>query len=153
MFGDTALNLAAWYGQESTVRQLLKLGANATICDDRGKAPFIGAVQNNRYEVLRVLIQNKVVCKTHDEQGATIWHWAARYADIETMELLSQGAVEGLFASWGEFDSKEQDPEDIFRDRKAMKLATSDLEAAFERLARLNEPFYEAEEYLIKEIV
>ncbi|KAK5692873.1 hypothetical protein LTR97_010349 [Elasticomyces elasticus] len=116
-FGNTAISLAAWYGHSMALQTLLGLGADATIADTDNKTPIMGVVQNNHHAVLQLLIENKVTCRTRDNNGWTIFHWAARYADKEMMCLLATGTLDGLYTPFQCPDAGGVDANDVFAGR------------------------------------
>jgi ankyrin repeat protein len=148
IYGDTAIAMAAWHGNANSIKRLMEWGADATICDDTNKAPLFSAVQNNHHAVVELLVGKKVMCKTLEIQNNTIWHWAAKYADVETMRLLASGDGHHCFPDWDMENSSKKTAMRVFEERCNGNCVSEELVAAFELLYDSGQKFFDAFQFL-----
>jgi ankyrin repeat protein len=98
----TVLMTASSHGHAAMVAYLLDHGAGDNI-DERGqlgRTALIFAVESNSHAVIRLLLARGSDCTKRFKEGGgpTIVHFAARYADCETLDILRQVHIRGLTA-------------------------------------------------------
>jgi ankyrin repeat protein len=87
--GWTAVTLASAKGYSIIVRRLLDAGADANAADLYGWTPLMRAVEEDRPEVVRVLLQDKSVrVNARDDRGETALHHAAAAGSLAIARLL-----------------------------------------------------------------
>lgn len=74
-----------------------------------GRTALVFAVEYNSHAVLRLLLERGADCAVRFGEGAgpTIVHFAARYADCETLRILSEVRIRGLRGEELEMTSSE----------------------------------------------
>jgi ankyrin repeat protein len=78
------------------VEYLLDHGADINRRAQHGQTPIIYAIECNAHECLRVFLRRGADHKLECESGPTIAHFAARYADLETMQILNEANLKPL---------------------------------------------------------
>lgn len=92
-FGRTALAYAAYYGNTEIATDLLRLGANIRIRDSEGKTPLMLAVENNRIDILDLLISKADQLTEPNGDGELPIHRAAASCNLQILEkILFKGA-------------------------------------------------------------
>lgn len=98
--GD-GLSTLQWSIASSTkiLEFLLNEGANPNVESLEGATPLMNAVQSNKIEHLKLLVENKAEVNKQDKRGFTALHRAAEMGHIEILkELLNQGAKKEIKA-------------------------------------------------------
>jgi ankyrin repeat protein len=88
--GITALFQAVKENFESKATLLLCYGADMNIRSDSGDNCLRNAIIHGRHYILDALLQHAPNCLILDADGAGILHWVARWADIETLDILTR---------------------------------------------------------------
>ena len=89
--GETALANAAWNKHAACALYLLEMGANMDVANGpnmSGFGPIHLAVMQNTHEVLQHLLEDGVEYTRANSAGSTILHLAARFADVDTIEIM-----------------------------------------------------------------
>eukprot|EP00949_MAST-11_sp_MAST-11-sp1_P002044 g2044.t1 len=88
--GMTALYLACREGATDAVEILIKAGASANICTTTtNRSPLQAAIRSNHVQVVKCLLQSTKVDLAHrDSSQRSVYHDAAEYNAIESLELL-----------------------------------------------------------------
>jgi hypothetical protein len=86
------LIIAAYKNHDVTVRYLLDKGANMNTHGQYGKTALIFAIEYNAHDVLRLLLESGADCKPKvGVKSPTIAQIAAKYADVQTLRILTEG--------------------------------------------------------------
>lgn len=83
---------------------LLKFHTDVNIQDGDGISTLLFAIQSNGHKVLEVLQRFSANYLLSDRKGRTILHFAAMYADVRTLGLLTKTRMTGL-----QLDAREKD--------------------------------------------
>jgi hypothetical protein len=93
----TPLICAVCQGHDISARYLLDKGANIDMKGQMGQTPLMYAVEYNVHEILKLFLARGADCTIQAEgRGPTLVHVAARHADLETLEILTDG-ISGVF--------------------------------------------------------
>lgn len=84
----TALHFAAMKGHTATVRELIRIGASIDVVDTVGRTALIFAVENNRVEVVKVLIASGANVNHPDANQWTALHAVAKCGFTEILSEL-----------------------------------------------------------------
>ena len=93
--GFTALGLAAFFGQETIVHNLLAKGADPNVAANNAMqvAPLHSAVAGQHMRIVRMLVEAGAQVNVAQQQGFTPLHGAAHSGNVEMVRyLLSHGA-------------------------------------------------------------
>ena len=96
--GHTPLMEAVFGNKPDAVRLLLNHGADPNCTNLAGFAALHQGVRYNCHKALTVLLEVGVDHTVHDKKKRTVLHWAAQYADLETLGLLRCERLHGLHA-------------------------------------------------------
>ena len=87
--GGTPLDSAAITGQVAVGRFLLAMGANKNNIDYIfGNSPLFAAISSHQCEFLEMLLDVDADIQHKNNSGSTLLHWAARWGDVRTIDLL-----------------------------------------------------------------
>ncbi|KAI0885870.1 uncharacterized protein GGS22DRAFT_188159 [Annulohypoxylon maeteangense] len=86
--GRTLLHRAAWNNSTEAAKQLLLLGAEIDVTDDRGYTPLIEAVMYNETETSKFLIDHGANAQITDSDKSTPLYIASTHKNITIMECL-----------------------------------------------------------------
>ena len=79
------------------LKLLLDHGADIDNANDAGATPLHEGIRHNSHEALITLLESTNVDYTlRDKRKRTILHWAAEYADLETLNILRREGFHGL---------------------------------------------------------
>ena len=102
-YGDTALIIAAKYGNDQTAKILINHGANLNIKNDRGVTALAIASSNGYIKVVELLLaSSRLNClNEQDNNGNTPLHLAAMYGHFDVVKmLLDHGALNNIHNSY-----------------------------------------------------
>lgn len=88
--GCTALQEAAYYGQEAVVYTLLEEGAAVNVKNLKEKTALLRAVSKNHANVVKALVECGADPNIQDSFGRTALHWAAWQGQAEIIRILLQ---------------------------------------------------------------
>ena len=80
------------------VKLLLNRGADVDCANDAGFTSLHQAVRYNCHEALTALLEVDLDYAVRDCKKRTVLHWAAEFADLETISILHHGWLQGLSA-------------------------------------------------------
>lgn len=80
------------------MKLLLDRGADVDCATDAGFTSVHQAVRYNSHEALSALLEVDVDCAVRDCKAKTVLHWAAEFADLETISILRRERLHGLSA-------------------------------------------------------
>ncbi|ARF02629.1 SWPV1-010 [Shearwaterpox virus] len=83
----TFLYHAVKSGDLESVITLIRHRANTYIADEDGNYPIHIAIQNNFFDIIKILIDNSYA-KVYNSYGETPIHYAVKYGDYKTVKLL-----------------------------------------------------------------
>lgn len=87
--GGTPFDSAAITGQVAVGRFLLAMGANKNNTDySFGNSPLFAAISSHQCEFLEMLLDVDADIQHKNHSGSTLLHWAARWGDVRTIDLL-----------------------------------------------------------------
>ncbi|KAK4695812.1 hypothetical protein P7C71_g2005, partial [Lecanoromycetidae sp. Uapishka_2] len=88
--GNTALHTAAFWGRIENTAFLLQSGANVNACTKLGTTAIDLAVQENRHEVVELLISRCCVMISSNHLLTVAW----QFADLESLRILASGRID-----------------------------------------------------------
>ena len=88
--GNTAILLAAYYGNVENFKLLQKSGADITATDNNGNSVFHKAIENYQYEMLNYLTSIQLNIDFHNKQGINPLAMASKKGYLEIVKLLVQ---------------------------------------------------------------
>ena len=101
-FGASAIHIASFDGNQIAVRELVALGANPSLANERGVVPLHWAAITNKPEAIDALVAAGANLEAKDEVNATPLFYAAQFDSIDALiALLDAGARPGLRSSKG----------------------------------------------------
>lgn len=86
--GDTALNIAAYHGENETVELLIELGADVESRDKLGRTALASASLKERVDTVRLLAANKADVNAQDQYKITPLHWAVESGNADLVKVL-----------------------------------------------------------------
>lgn len=92
--GNTALSLAACYGNKEVVQLLLQVNADLNHQDTHGYTALNWAAYNGQTAVVQVLIQTKAALDLQNQDGKTALMWAAYHGKTEVTQMLVQAKAD-----------------------------------------------------------
>ena len=91
--GNSALMIAASYGDVSLVRELINRGADVNFKNERGETALMEAGETGNIDIIRLLIDSGANVNEKSKQNFTALHKALSYRKIEAVDfLLANGA-------------------------------------------------------------
>lgn len=96
--GRCLLMGAVSYNHVRAVKLLLNHGAEVDCANDTGRTPLHQRVRHNSHEALAALLEVDVDYAVREVEKRMVFHWAAEYADLETISLLRGERLQGLNA-------------------------------------------------------
>ncbi len=87
--GNTALALAAYYGQSQALEFLIKKGGEIETVNEKGNTPLITAVENNHIEAVKVLLKHNANINTKNNEGLTALDMAKKSTNPEMVSLFN----------------------------------------------------------------
>ncbi|KAL4915089.1 ankyrin repeat-containing domain protein [Aspergillus aurantiobrunneus] len=87
IYGDTALMIAVQHGRPRSARKLIECGVNIDEVDEEGWTALNMAIFLNIHSCLDILLEAQASCE-HITGDGSILHFAAKYADLRTLQAL-----------------------------------------------------------------
>lgn len=124
--GRTALHLATRLNQKKHAELLIEHGANIDHPDTvLGRTPLFIALYWNCHDVLLLLLRNHARLDVVDGNRMTVLHYAAKYADTESLRILSSESITGVSPHMRDFQNYTP-PETFHTIRPEMLRETSE---------------------------
>jgi ankyrin repeat protein len=95
-YGEIPLAYAATENNREGVSIFLQYGADIDATDDRGYTPLLDAIWANAHDVIEFLLEKGAHYNVKTKDSMTVLHFAARYGDIRTIELLEERRMLGV---------------------------------------------------------
>lgn len=86
----TALMIATYHGNTSTVTALLSLGANACLEDNRGNTALMAAIFRGEFNIAKTLVSLDCDNNHQNKAGQTAEQFAQTFGQQKVLDLLSQ---------------------------------------------------------------
>lgn len=104
--GRTALHLATRLNQQKHAELLIQHGANVDHADSvLGRTPLFTALYWNCHDVLQLLLRNHARLDVVDNNRMTVLHYAAKYADADSLRILSSEEITGISPHMKDFQN------------------------------------------------
>ena len=94
--GSTALVLTAQENYRQCGETLIAHDANLNTIADNGETALLRAINYNAYGMIQLLLQHHADHCLKTPCGETVLHHAARYSDLESLEILCAANLSGL---------------------------------------------------------
>ncbi|MEL0640752.1 ankyrin repeat domain-containing protein [Pseudoalteromonas aliena] len=88
--GYTALMIATYHGNKSTVNTLLQLGANACLEDNRGNTALMAAIFRGEFSIAKTLVSLDCDNDHQNKAGQTAELFAQTFGQQKVLDLLAQ---------------------------------------------------------------
>jgi len=88
--GYTALMIATYHGNKSTVNTLLQLGANACLEDNRGNTALMAAIFRGEFSIAKTLVSLDCDNDHQNKAGQTAEQFAQTFGQQKVLDLLAQ---------------------------------------------------------------
>lgn len=88
--GYTALMIATYHGNKSTVNTLLQLGANACLEDKRGNTALMAAIFRGEFSIAKTLVSLDCDNAHQNKAGQTAEQFAQTFGQQKVLDLLAQ---------------------------------------------------------------
>jgi ankyrin repeat protein len=95
--GRTALTKAVAYASPTVCGIMLDAGADIESRDNQGWTPLCHAIYRNRHHNIQLLIDRGAFLDVLIYNGGSIVGFAAVWGDVETMAILQEACIEGLY--------------------------------------------------------
>lgn len=94
--GRSPLHLAARSDHLDKVQLLAYHGAELGTLDKRGRTPLLLSIYWNSHKTIAWMLRNGAPSDTITKERMTILHYAARFADLETLLILREADIRGV---------------------------------------------------------
>ncbi len=78
------------------LKVLLRHGADVDCANNVGATPLHEGIRYNSHEALATLLETNVDHSLRDKRNRSVLHWAAEFADLETLKILRYERLQGL---------------------------------------------------------